>query len=224
MSGQRRALLVAGDVKVGFRDRRHFNDLRRWGESLVRRGFECRACVGDGRTGPLTMSVEMHPGRRGDLLDQLAWLAALEGGDTGVLVVANHGVETGIVCFGHGAPVTPADVSAIFAGCAAQVALVLGQCHAGAFAPVAKACPSVAVVAACSAAQRSSESPDKNSNEFLHQLHEAWLAPGARFRSLGAAFSAAAIAVRIPCFQAPHDGCEHAEIHDPRGFTGAFII
>lgn len=175
-------------------------------------------------TTPLAVrGLQTCAGRRQDVLDQLNWLGELSEEDHAVLVVSNHGNEDGVECFGTG-PVTPADLNAIFLACAAPIVMVFGQCHAGVFGSVASSSRRAAVVAACSATQQSRSTVDKNHNEFLHQLYEAWFAGTATSPSLKSAFNCAKNAVRTDCYGEPHDRCEHAELHDPHGVAATFLL
>ncbi len=119
---------------------------------------------------------------------------------------------------------TPEDLGAVFSECRASIALVLGQCYAGVFGAVALSSPRVAVLAACSGAQRSRSTPDNAHNEFLHQLRAAWFGGTSASPSLDDAFKCARDAVRTPCLQGSHDQCEHAELHDPHGVAATFVL
>ncbi|MFA6109171.1 MAG: C13 family peptidase [Candidatus Latescibacterota bacterium] len=176
MTGQpaRRCLLLAGGLDPARNYPRYGHELLWWGERLGKAGFECRACLGDGTAPePVPSPIRLASARRAEVIAALGWLSALGETDLGLLVVSNHGDRSGICLWGPDL-LTCEELMQVLSSAKGTLVLVMGQCHAGVFGPLAG--PKVVVLTACADDERSWACPAPPGlvyDEFLYQLGTA---------------------------------------------------
>lgn len=178
MSQQRRAaLLISGGVNNTLNHPRYRNDLERWALALQARGFDCAVCFADG-SGLDVTGVRVRPAERSDIDAELALLTRLTTDDLVVMLISNHGDETGFCTWGTDR-VTPGDLSQALGPCAATKILIFGQCNSGIFSSMALS--DAVVITACGPNEPSwacADPPGANVyDEFLFQLGEALFGP-----------------------------------------------
>ena len=175
MQGRKRqCLLLAGGLDAARNHPRYGHELLWWGARLDAAGFACWAALGDGTVPTIpTPSVKLTSAARGDVSAGLAWLARLDRGDLGLLVVSNHGDSSGLCLWGPDV-LTPSELQQALKPAKGTLALVMGQCHGGVFGPLAG--PTTVVVTACGDNESSwacASPPGLAYDEFLYQLGTA---------------------------------------------------
>lgn len=170
----RRCLLLAGGLDPARNYPRYGHELLWWGDRLEKLGFECWACLGEGKVpnhpAPL---VKLTSACRVDVTAGLAWLSAIDNGDLGLLVVSNHGDRSGICLWGPEI-LTPGELEQALEPSSGSMALVMGQCHGGVFGTLAG--PKTVVLSACMQSESSWACPSPPGlayDEFLYQLGTA---------------------------------------------------
>lgn len=170
----RRSLLLAGGLNAMLNYPRYSHELLWWGDCLVQAGFECWACLGDGKvTDRPTPRIKLTSADRNIVLDALNWLSKIDDGDLGLLVVSNHGSTTGICLWGTDI-LEPIEINQALAASKGPKALIMGQCHGGVFRSLAN--NHTVVLSACTENESSWACPSPpgiNYDEFLYQLGTA---------------------------------------------------
>lgn len=176
-SASHRAVLIAGGVSPKQCHPRYAKNLSWWASSLVRRGFSCWVCHGDGsqHAGFGSTSFVLSTASTANVAAALIWGA--EATSRLVVVGSNHGSADGLCLLGADT-LTPPQLGELLgpgdSGGARRV-IVMGQCSAGVFGKLADV---ATVVVAASADNRSSYAcappPGPAAyDEFLYQFGTA---------------------------------------------------
>jgi hypothetical protein len=165
---------LAGGLDPARNYPRYGHELLWWGDRLEKLGFECWACLGEGKVpNHPAPSVKLTSACRADVTIALSWLSAIDSGDLGLLVVSNHGDRSGICLWGPEI-LTPVELEQALKPTKGTMALVMGQCHGGVFGALAG--PKTVVLSACTESESSWACPSPPGlayDEFLYQLGTA---------------------------------------------------
>ena len=142
-----RCLLVAGGLSHVFNYPRYNHELCWWAERLDSMKYECWMCIADGNPPERPpASVKVTSARRKDVEEGLQWLVGIKENDLGLLVVSNHGDQSGICLWGPDT-LTPKEVERAIKPVKGTMVCLMGQCHGGIFGPLGNA--RTVVLSAC---------------------------------------------------------------------------
>jgi len=220
-----RCLLVAGGLSHVFNYPRYNHELCWWAERLDSMKYECWMCIADGNPPERPpASVKVTSARRKDVEEGLQWLVGIGENDLGLLVVSNHGDQSGICLWGPDT-LTPKEVERAIKPVKGTMVCLMGQCHGGIFGPLGNA--RTVVLSAC----RENESsyacpvpPGLDYDEFLYQLGTALFGPPSDAPQPGPARRPLSLLDAFHWARAQDRQKETPMIFDPNGLAGSIFL
>ena len=222
---RRRCLLVAGGLNHAHNYPRYSHELCWWAERLDSLKYDCWMCIADGRvTEPLPASVRVTSAKRQDVKNGLQWLGGAAKNDLGLLVVSNHGDQSGICLWGPDT-LTPQEFETALEFVKGTMVCVMGQCHGGIFGPLANA--RTVVLSACRENESSyacQSPPGLAYDEFLYQLGTALFGAPADALQPGPARRPLSLLDAFHWARAQDRQKETPMIFDPTGLAGSIYL
>jgi hypothetical protein len=222
---RRRCLLVAGGLNHAHNYHRYSHELCWWAERFDSLKYECWMCIADGNHPERPpASVKVTSARRKDVEEGIQWLSGIGENDLGLLVVSNHGDQSGICLWGPDT-FTPKEVEQALQPVKGTMVCVMGQCHGGVFGPLANA--HTVVLSAC----RENESsyacpvpPGLAYDEFLYQLGTALFGAPADAQQPGPTRRPLSLLDAFHWARAQDRQKETPMIFDPNGLAGSIFL
>ena len=220
-----RCLLMAGGLNQAHNYPRYSHELCWWAERLDLLKYECWMCIADGNPHERPpASVKVTSARRKDVEEGLQWLSEIVENDLGLLVVSNHGDQSGICLWGPDT-LSPKEVEQALQAVKGKMVCVMGQCHGGAFGPLAN--DRTVVLSAC----RENESsyacqvpPGLAYDEFLYQLGTALFGAPADAPQHGPVRRPLSLLDAFHWARAQDRQKETPMIYDPNGLAGSIFL